>query len=96
VYNLKIVSTGEGNGFVTLSGLRDRERGNMNIVKKLIRKIQGKNPYTERELDNADLIVAERENLSREQRKKRFDDWYRKNNKKNWEFAQKTRKKRTI
>jgi hypothetical protein len=65
----------------------------MNIIKRLINQIKGKNPYVESQLENADIIIGRNENLTREQRRKRFDDYYRK---KNWEIAQKTRRKRTI
>lgn len=48
----------------------------MNIIKRFIRKIQKKNPYIERQIENADIIIGENERLTREQRLKRFDDYY--------------------
>jgi hypothetical protein len=48
----------------------------MNIIKRFIRKIQKKNPYVENQLENADIIIGEKENLTREQRRKRFDDYF--------------------
>jgi hypothetical protein len=54
----------------------------MNIIKRLIRKIQKENPYVESQLENADIIIGEKENLTREQRRKRFDDYYKAKNKK--------------
>jgi G3E family GTPase len=68
----------------------------MNIVKRFIRKIQKKNPYVETQLENADIIIGEKENLTREQRRKRFDDYYKEKNKKNRKTTPKTGEKRTI
>jgi hypothetical protein len=65
----------------------------MNIIKKFIRKIQKKNPYIERQIENADIIIGENERLTREQRVKRFDEYYKQKFSKNWEKAH---KKRTI
>jgi hypothetical protein len=61
----------------------------MNIVKKFIRKIQKQNPYVESQLENADIIIGEKENLTREQRRKRFDSYYKAKDKKHWEIANK-------
>jgi hypothetical protein len=61
----------------------------MNIIKRIIRTLKKQNPYIEKQLDNADIIVGEHEKLTREQRKKRFDDYYQKKDKKHWEIARK-------
>jgi G3E family GTPase len=53
----------------------------MNIIKRFIRKIQKQNPYIESQLANADIIIGEKENLTREQRRKRFDEYYKARNK---------------
>jgi hypothetical protein len=47
----------------------------MNIIKEIINKIK-KNPYIKIQLKNADIIIGENENLTREQRRKRFDSYY--------------------
>jgi hypothetical protein len=47
----------------------------MNIIKENINKIE-KNPYIKIQLENADIIISENETLTREQRRKRFDDYY--------------------
>jgi hypothetical protein len=44
--------------------------------------MQKKNPYIESRIENADIIISEKENLTREQRRKRFDDYYKEKNKK--------------
>jgi hypothetical protein len=59
----------------------------MNIIKRLIKRIKKENPYVEKRLDNADIIVGEKENLTREQRMKRFDDYYQNKDKKHWNIA---------
>jgi hypothetical protein len=46
----------------------------MNIFKKIIQKI--KKPSVQKKLGNADIIIDEGEKLNRQQRKQRFDDWY--------------------
>jgi hypothetical protein len=56
----------------------------MNIIKRIIKRIQKKNPYVESQLENADIIIGEKENLTREQRRKRFDDYYKSGHKKEW------------
>jgi hypothetical protein len=48
----------------------------MNILKRFIKKLKKQNPYVEKETENADIIINDKENLTREQRKKRFNDWY--------------------
>jgi G3E family GTPase len=60
----------------------------MNIIKRIIKRIQKKNPYVESQLENADIIIGEKENLTREQRRKRFDDYYKEKNKKSRKIAQ--------
>jgi HK97 family phage prohead protease len=57
----------------------------MNIIKRIIKRIKKENPYTEKHLDNADLIIAGNEKLNREQIKERFDSWYKVKDKKHWE-----------
>jgi hypothetical protein len=59
----------------------------MNIIKRLINQIKGKNPYVENQLENADIIIGENENLTREQRRKRFDEYYKSGHKKEWNNA---------
>jgi hypothetical protein len=59
----------------------------MNIIKRIIKKLKKQNPYVEKQLDNADIIVGEKEILTREQRLKRFDDYYKSRDKKLWEKA---------
>jgi hypothetical protein len=61
----------------------------MNIIKRIIKRIQKKNPYIESQLENADIIISEKENLTREQRRKRFDDYYKSKDKKHWQIANK-------
>jgi hypothetical protein len=61
----------------------------MNIIKLLIMKIKKQNPYVEKELDNADIIIGEKENLTREERVKRFDSWYKSKDKKHWKTGHK-------
>jgi hypothetical protein len=48
----------------------------MNIVKRIIKRIKKQNPYIETQLENADIIIGKKENLTREQRRKRFDDYF--------------------
>jgi spore coat polysaccharide biosynthesis protein SpsF (cytidylyltransferase family) len=59
----------------------------MNIIKRIFNKlkknntdvtnrIKTENPYIESKLENADIIIGEKENLTREQRRKRFDSYY--------------------
>jgi predicted protein tyrosine phosphatase len=48
----------------------------MNILKRIIKKFKKQNPYTEKSLNNADIIIAENEKLNRQQVKKRFESWY--------------------
>jgi hypothetical protein len=60
----------------------------MNIIKRIIKRIQKQNPYVESQLENADIIIGEKENLTREQRHKRFDAYYKSKDKKHWEAAQ--------
>jgi hypothetical protein len=62
----------------------------MNIIKKLIKRIKRENHYVEKRLDNTDIIVGENENLTREQRMKRFDDYYKSKDKKHWKTAHDT------
>jgi predicted protein tyrosine phosphatase len=59
----------------------------MNIIKRIIKKIKKQNPYVEKQLDNADIIIVENEKLSREQIKQRFDDYYKSKDLKHWEIA---------
>jgi hypothetical protein len=59
----------------------------MNIIKRIIKKIKKENPYIEKQLDNADIIIGEKEILTREQRHKRFDDYYKSKDKKHWKIA---------
>jgi hypothetical protein len=59
----------------------------MNIIKRFIRKTQKKNPYIESQLENADIIIGEKENLTREQRRKRFDEYYKLKDKKHWDIG---------
>jgi hypothetical protein len=59
----------------------------MNIIKRIIKRIQKKNPYIEKQLDNADIIINEKEKLTREQRRKRFDEYYKSKDKKHWKIA---------
>jgi hypothetical protein len=68
----------------------------MNIIKQFIKKLKKQYSYVEKQLDNADIIVGEGENLTREQRKRRFDAYYEKKDKKSWEKARNAHKKRTI
>jgi hypothetical protein len=53
----------------------------MNIFKRIIKRIKKQNSYTEKSLDNADIIISENEKLNRQQRKKRFENWYKERNK---------------
>jgi G3E family GTPase len=62
----------------------------MKIIKQFIKKIKKQNPYIEKQLDNADIIVGEKENLTREERLKRFDDWYKLKDEKHWKAGHKT------
>jgi hypothetical protein len=57
----------------------------MNIIKRIIKKLKKQNPYVEKQIDNADIIVGEKELLTREQRLKRFDSYYKEQHKKLWE-----------
>jgi hypothetical protein len=50
----------------------------------------------EKQLENADIIIAGNEKLTRKQRYKRFDDWYKKKDKKHWKKGHNRGKKRTI
>jgi hypothetical protein len=59
----------------------------MNIIKRIIKKIKKQNPYIEKQLDNADIIIAENEKLTRAERIKRFDDYYQSKDLKHWEIA---------
>jgi hypothetical protein len=59
----------------------------MNILKRIIKRIKKQNPYIEKQIENADILIGEKENLTREQRKKRFDDYYKSKDKKHWEIA---------
>jgi hypothetical protein len=61
----------------------------MNIIKRLIRTLKKQNPYVEKQLAGADLIIGEKEKLTREQRLKRFDDYYKKKDEKHWKIAHK-------
>jgi G3E family GTPase len=61
----------------------------MNILKRFIKRIKKQNPYIEKQIENADIIIGEKENLTREQRRKRFDDYYKTKDKKHWDIAQK-------
>jgi hypothetical protein len=59
----------------------------MNIIKRIIKKIKKQNPYVEKQLDNADIIIAENEKLNREQIRKRFDKWYEIKDNKHWKIS---------
>jgi hypothetical protein len=59
----------------------------MNIIKRIIKKLKKQNPYIEKRLDNADIIIAENEKLTRVERLKRFDDYYKSKNLKQWKIA---------
>jgi hypothetical protein len=61
----------------------------MNIIKRFIKRIKKQNPYVEKQIDNADILIGEKETLTREQRKKRFDDYYHSKDKKHWNIANK-------
>jgi G3E family GTPase len=57
----------------------------MNIIKRLIKRIKKQNPYVEKQIENADIIIGEKENLTREKRLKRFDDYFKSKDPKHWE-----------
>jgi hypothetical protein len=57
----------------------------MNILKRFIKKLKKENPFVEKQTDNADIIIGEKEILTREQRLKRFDSYYKEQHKKLWE-----------
>jgi hypothetical protein len=59
----------------------------MNIIKRIIKKMKKQNPYIEKQLDNADIIIAVNEKLTRVERLKRFDDYYKSKDLKHWEIA---------
>jgi G3E family GTPase len=61
----------------------------MNIIKRLIKRIKKQNPYVEKQLENADIIVGEKERLTREERLKRFDDYYKAQDEKHWKTGHK-------
>jgi hypothetical protein len=61
----------------------------MNIIKRIIKKLKKQNPYVEKQLDNADIIIAENEKLTRVERLKRFDDYFKSKNKNLWEAGHK-------
>jgi hypothetical protein len=61
----------------------------MNVIKRLIKGLKRENPYIEKQLDNADIIIGESEKLTREQRIKRFDNWYKSNDLKHWQIGNK-------
>jgi G3E family GTPase len=61
----------------------------MNIIKRIIKRIKKQNPYVEKQLENADIIVGEKENLTREERLKRFDDYYKAQDEKHWKAGHK-------
>jgi ATP sulfurylase len=56
----------------------------MNIIKKIIKKFKKENPYIEKHLDNADIIIAGNEKLNREQIKERFNKYYQSKRSKDW------------
>jgi hypothetical protein len=59
----------------------------MNIIKRIMKKLKKQNPYVEKQIDNADIIIGEKEILTREQRLKRFDSYYKSKDKKHWNIA---------
>lgn len=59
----------------------------MNFIKRIIKKIKKQNSYIEKQLDNADIIIGDKEKLTRAERLKRFDDYYQSKNQKLWETA---------
>jgi G3E family GTPase len=61
----------------------------MNIIKRLIKKIKKQNPYIEKQLENADIIVGEKEKLTREERLERFDNYYKSKDEKHWKTGHK-------
>jgi hypothetical protein len=61
----------------------------MNIIKQIIKRIKKENPYVEKQIDNADIIIGESEKLTREQRIKRFDEYYKSKDLKHWKIGNK-------
>jgi hypothetical protein len=61
----------------------------MNILKRFIKRLKKENPYVEKQTDNADIIVNDKENLTREERLKRFDNYFKLKDKKHWDIAHK-------
>jgi hypothetical protein len=59
----------------------------MNVIKRIIKRIKKENPYVEKQIDNADIIIGEKENLNRQQRIKRFDEYYKSKDLKHWQIA---------
>jgi hypothetical protein len=61
----------------------------MNIIKRIIKRIKKENPYVEKQIGNADIIIGESEKLNREQRIKRFDEYYKSKDLKHWQIGNK-------